>query len=415
VVHPRIGEASAVEAARQRGLADLAGAGVALLLAWRVAQVHCGSARLPATLKALMMEMVRLATLGTIADVAPLRDANRSLCAVGLRTLRDTQLAGLRALLSATGLLKAERDEPLEAHHVGFVLGPRLNACGRVEHASSAVRLLTDADGAEADELAAMMDRANEQRRQVERDILDQAEQQVQQHNYAAADRRALVLAGEGWHPGVVGIVASRLVERYHRPVVLLGTVNGTAKGSARSVDGVSIHAMLTRCSDRLRKFGGHAMAAGLELATDDVPALRDALVEQVNGELPADRLRADVHVDACIEAGDCGLALFEQLRRLGPFGRGNPTPRLLLRGVVLDVAGSPVGRGGDHLSLRMRSGNCVLKGIGFGMGDLAPQLPRGTRVDVVFTPKVGSWQGRPQADLHVQDVRLAERVTAAA
>lgn len=411
LVHPRLTDDDTPEA---YACPDLCGAGVAYKLAWQVLREHCGSDRLPAPLRELMVELLSLVALGTVADVAPLTGENRILTAYGLGRIKSTSLGGLSALIDAAKL----RDEKIGAYHVGFVLGPRLNACGRMGHAKHAVELLTDADPARAAELATFLNGENDHRRATERAMTDEAVAMVEERGYAAADRRAIVLAGEGWHPGVVGIVASRLVERYSRPVVMLARDNGTAKGSARSVSGVCIHTALTACREHLRKFGGHAMAAGMTLDSSSVDAFREAMVAHCNEHLSEGDLTGEVKLDAAVELHRCDVGLFEQLDRLAPFGAGNPRPTLLLRGVTLDRAAQRMGGQGKHLSLFLRSDaegreggggrRVVQRAVAFNFGDMAEALPAGVELDVAFTPKLDTWQGRMRAELHVVDLKHA-------
>ncbi len=384
------------------------GAGVALKLAWQTARMFHGSDRLPDPLRSLMVDLLALAALGTVADVVPLVGENRVITAFGLSRIKRTPFVGLNALIDASRL----RDDTIDSYKVGFVLGPKLNACGRMGHAREAVKLLTDATPAEAAELAKFLTGENDRRRATERAILEQAKAMVAERGDDTPDRRALVLAHPDWHPGVVGIVASRLVEAFHRPTVMLAVdaETGTAKGSARSVDGVDLHAALGSCAAHLVKFGGHAMAAGLTLDADRVDAFRAALVECINDQLAAEDLAAVVEVDAEVALADCCLPLFRQIQRLEPFGRHNPRPRLLLRDATLARPAQRMGGHGKHLSLYLRdgAGGPTLRAVAFGLGDLADDLPAGATVDLVFEPKLNVWQGRTSAELHVVDLRPA-------
>ncbi|MEX0886203.1 MAG: DHH family phosphoesterase [Phycisphaeraceae bacterium] len=381
----------------------LCGAGVAFKLAWHFARVHTASERLPAVFRDLLVNMLSLVALGTVADVVPLTGENRVLTTFGLRRVKHTPLIGLAALIDAANL----RDENIDAYHVGFVLGPRLNACGRMGHAREAARLLTLADATEARQLADFLTKENDRRRATERRIFDEARQLIEEAGHHAPERRAIVVAREDWHPGVVGIVASRLVDHFHRPAVVLAMDNGSAKGSARSVDGLSIHEAFTACSEHLDTFGGHAMAAGLSLQSERITSFRDALVGFVNDRLAPDDLVGVLTVDAAVPLAACELELFHEIQRLAPFGRANPKPRLLVRDVVLDQPPRFMGREGKHLALFLRQGDRVMRCPAFNMGHLAEQLPAGARLDVVFEPSVSTWQGRTSAELHIRDVKL--------
>ncbi len=401
IVHPRFtSHASSPQPAYPFG--DLCGAGVAFKLAWQVAKVHCGCDRLPDRYKALLIDLLSLAALGTVADVVPLVDENRVLTRFGLGRVKQTRFAGLNALIDVARL----RDKKIDSYHVGFVLGPRLNACGRMGHAQRAVHLLTDASPDEARRIAAFLNSENERRRATERTIFAEARQMVTDDGCDRADRRAIVVGKAGWHPGVLGVVASRLAEAYGRPAVVLNFEGGVAHGSARSVVGVSIHEALAHCGEPLDSFGGHAMAAGLRLGIDRVDALRDALVGFVNDKLAVADLVGAIEIDAVCRLDELSLQLFEQVQALAPFGRANPTPVLCVRGVTL--AGPPrrIGAAGQHLRLDLRQGGHSMQAVAFGMGDLADDLAAGAELDVVFEPKVSTWQGLRRAELHVKDLR---------
>lgn len=388
---------------------DLCGAGVAYKLAWHFARTYTGagaSGKLPDMYRELMLDLLALAALGTVADVVPLLGENRAITSFGLRRLRHTGIEGLAALIKASNL----EGENIDAYHVGFVLGPRLNACGRMGHAKEAVELLTTATGPRATELAEQLHHANEDRRAMQKRIAEQADQMVRELGYDAGDRRAIVLAHEDWHPGVVGIVASRIVETFHRPAVLLCIDNetGVVKGSARSVDGVCIHTALAACADHLTKFGGHAMAAGMTLPADAVASFRDALIERVNTMLNIDQLVGQVRIDAAVPLNECNLPLFQQLKALAPFGRANPKPRLITERVTLTRPAQRMGREGKHLSLYLRGSEstAALRAIAWGMGDRADALPAGMHVDVVFEPSINEWRGNTTAELQIIDIR---------
>jgi single-stranded-DNA-specific exonuclease len=405
LVHPGLPRDDATaECADRAGLAQLCGAGVAFKLAWQIAKVHCNSDRLPDACRELMVDLLSLVALGTVADVVPLVGENRVLTVAGLSRIKHTRFVGLNALIDAANL----RDEKVSAYHVGFVLGPRLNAVGRMGHAGRAVALLTDASPDDARQTAGFLTQENDRRRATERSIFDEARRMVVEGGYAHDDRRAIVVGKEGWHCGVVGIVASRLVDAFHRPAVVLAVNNGHAQGSARSVEGVSIHDALHACAGHLDRFGGHAMAAGLALPTAAIDAFRDALVEHVGTKLSPEDLVGTIDADADIALADCTLELFRQLHLLEPFGRGNPAPLLVLRNVVLDRPAQPMGQNGRHLSLMLRQGGRLMRAVAFGMGDLMPQLPGGAAIDAVFEPRVSVWQGVSRPELHIKDVRPA-------
>jgi single-stranded-DNA-specific exonuclease len=397
LVHPALGLAEGAEAS------PLCGAGVALKLAWQVARVHCGSERLPASLRDLIMDLLSFAALGTVADVVPLIGENRVITAYGLGQIKRTRFVGLNAMIDAAQL----RDEKIDAYHIGFVLGPRLNACGRMGHAEDAVRLLTVADEQEAQCCAAFLTQQNDRRRATERSIFDDAKQMVIDLGADQPQCRAIVLAKEGWHQGVVGIVASRLVDAFCRPVVMLAVEDGLARGSARSIDGVSIIKALEACQQHLTTFGGHDMAAGVKLPAANVDAFTAELIEYVNGLTSPEDLTPVLHVDATCALADVSLDVVAQLQRMAPFGRGNRAPILCVRGVRIAQRPRRVGRNGAHLKFTVTREGKFINAIGFGMGELAPQLPAGVELDVVFEPTINTWQGRSTAEMQAKDVKL--------
>ncbi|MEM9347421.1 MAG: single-stranded-DNA-specific exonuclease RecJ [Planctomycetota bacterium] len=388
---------------------ELCGAGVAYKLAWQFALEYTGceqGGRLPDVYRKLLLDLLALAALGTVADVMPLVGENRAITTFGLQRISHTTFEGLNALIDASNL----RSEKIDAFHIGFVLGPRLNACGRMGHAKEAVELLTTAAGERAKELAEYLHDVNDERKATEQEIVEQATRMVLDLGFDKEDTRAIVLANEGWHPGVVGIVASRLVEAFCRPVVLLciDPSTGTAKGSARSVDACNLHDAISACDEHLATFGGHAMAAGLSLQVNHIEAFRDALVHQVNQVLAPDELVRNIRVDAEVTLGDCVPDVFQLVQSLAPFGRGNPKPRLVLGGLTLDRPAQRMGGQGRHLSMQLRQGNRSIRAVAWGMGEQADTLPAGAVIDAVFQPAINDWRGNRSAELHILDLRFS-------
>jgi len=398
VVHPRW-------PGSQYPFGMLCGAGVALKVAWALARAHCGTTRLPDPCRLLLLDLLSLASLGTVADVVPLVDENRALTSYGLGHIKGTSIAGLNALIDASNL----RDEKISAYHVGFVLGPRLNACGRMGHAGRAVHLLTEAGAEEAAEIAKFLKEQNDQRRTIERRMHEEACQKIESAGYDDEACRVIVLEDGGWHAGVLGIVASRLTEKFHRPVVMLSVEDGRVQGSARSVAGVSILEAFASCEPLLDNFGGHAMAAGVRFRAENIGAFRDGLLKYVNERLAPDDLVATVNIDAICALRELEIPLLDEIERLAPFGRDNPAPVLAVVGVRLDGPPKRVGADGSHLRVLLRDGTAGHAAIGFGLGDLAPNFASGDRVDVAFEPKTSRWQGRRQMELRIKAIRKTE------
>lgn len=399
LVHPRL-------PGSQYPFGELCGAGVAFKLAWQFARVHNGSDRLPKAYRDLMIQQMSLAALGTVADIVPLIDENRILTAFGLGQIKHTDFIGLNALIDAARL----RDEKIDAYHVGFVLGPRLNACGRMGHAKDAVHLLTEATADEALDIAEFLTDENDKRRATEKQIVDQASAQVLERGYEHSDKRAIVVASENWHAGVVGIVASRLVEMFNRPAIVLNIEGDQAHGSARSVEGVNIHDALQQCADHMTSFGGHAMAAGLRLPVSNLEAFREALIKHVNQQLSADDLCSIVNIDTQCTLDELTLDQVQQIEHMAPFGPHNPKPVLCVRNVQLDRQPMFMGQTGKHMRLSLRDGKLYQNAVAFNMADLAPQLYPGMMLDVIFEPKTNHWQGRTSVDMMVKDLKISDK-----
>lgn len=382
---------------------DLCGAGVAYKLAWRMLTLAAGSPRVSARDRSLLLHLLALASLGVIADVVPLQGENRIIARYGLQRIKQSAIAGLRALVDAAGLA----GEDIDAERVAFTLAPRLNACGRLGHAREAVRMLTEASYEEAYAIAQDLSSKNDERRRIEQRIVEEATELAEANGMTGPDRRAIVLSSEAWHPGVVGIACSRLVERFHRPTILLCEADGVCTGSGRSVDGVSIHAALVDCAHLLDRWGGHDMAAGLTIAREHLDEFIEAFVTRVNTDLSADRLVRTIRFDCDVELAELSMGAVEELARLGPFGAENPSIRVRLCG--LEIAEQPrrVGSGGKHLSMRVRSGGRWLKLIAWRWGEHAEGLPRGSVIDALVTPKVSSWQGVKRVEAEMHDLRL--------
>jgi single-stranded-DNA-specific exonuclease len=340
-----------------------------------------------------------LVALATIADVVPLVDENRSLAIAGLRALARTAKPGLRALMVAAGVDPAAVD----AGSVGFRLAPRLNAAGRLGHPREALELLLTEDEAEARRLADSLEELNRERQAVEARILREAVAQVESWPPERRERRAYVVAGADWHEGVIGIVASRLVERYHRPVVLVAGADGDWKGSGRSIAAYDLHAGLGACSELLGRWGGHRAAAGLSIRPENVEAFGDALAAHAAGTLVEADLEPVTTIDAVVARdAQLSLELCGELARLAPFGLGNPAPVLLAPGCGLaDLA--TVGDG-KHLRFRIRrEGRDSGSAIAFGQGSRPDSLRADGRYDVAFRLEENRWNGTVAPQLVVR------------
>lgn len=343
-----------------------------------------------------------LVALATVADVMPLAGENRVMTRFGLKVLRDSRVPGLRALIRVAGLEGKE----LGAGHLSHGLAPRLNAVGRLADAGTGLRLLLAGAG-EADGLAEELERTNARRKAVDRQMLEEALDQLE--SYDPGRDRAVVLARRGWHPGVIGIVASRVVERVHRPAVLIGIPEdgGLARGSARSIRGFDLLEAVRACGGHLERFGGHRAAAGFDIRADRIDAFRAAFLEAARERLP-DAPVPELRIDGRLSLAEVTPALVRYLRYAGPFGVGNPTPVFALRGVR---AGSvrTVGGDGAHLKLRLLDGDAALDAIGFRMAEShGPVARSGEALDVAARLHEDEWNGRRRIQARLVDLRPA-------
>jgi single-stranded-DNA-specific exonuclease len=346
-----------------------------------------------------------LVALATIADVVPLVDENRTLAIAGLRSLARTQKPGLQALMRAAGVDPATVD----AGACGFRLGPRINAAGRLGHPRAALELLLTDDPAEARRLANELEELNRERQGVEARIFREAAAQVDAWPEAWKRRRAYVVAGEGWHEGVIGIVASRLVERFNRPVVLLAGTDGDWKGSGRSIPSFDLHGGLGACSSLLERWGGHRAAAGLSIKPENIETFAEAFAEHAAGLLLEEDLQAVTYIDAVVPRGmRLTLELCAELGRLAPFGIGNPEVTLLAPGCELGEL-STVGEG-KHLRFRVRrDGLDAGAAIAFGAGTRLDGYRREGRWNVAFRLQENRWNGTVSPQLVVRRIYAAE------
>lgn len=370
---------------------DLAAVGVAFKLMLALAD-ELGTSNVP------VMRMLDLVALATIADIAPLRGENRVFARYGLRLLQETTNLGLRALIRSSGL----EGKPLTAGRIGFILAPRLNAVGRLGHALRGVELLMASSEAEANGIARELEEMNRHRQEIDRGTLVRAREMVAQLDLD--ETFGVVLAHEGWHPGVIGIVASRLVEDIARPVVLVALHDGEGKGSGRSISAFDLHAGLAGCRDLLVRFGGHKAAAGVTVAEAQVGAFAERFNRIARERLTSDDLVPEIRIDLEISLAQANMDLDSLLRHFEPFGMGNPSPVLAVRDVRLACDARVVGP--DGLKLRLAGDGAELDAIGWGMGALAPGLRAGDALDVAFRLERDEWNGQARLQAKLADIR---------
>jgi single-stranded-DNA-specific exonuclease len=383
-----------VQTAWREQVAGLTGVGIAFKLAQSLMSSSADSEHLRSYLD--------LVALGTVADVGKITGENRILVKHGLDILSSpsqAQRPGIAALKQVSGL----NGKKVGVGTVGFTIAPRINASGRLDRADTAFRLLTTDSHEEARQLASALDTVNRERQILEEGIWREARQHCLRSDPAAAG--AFVLSSGRWHPGVIGIVASRIVEEFYRPAALICIQNGVGKGSARSIPGFDLHAGLTACSDLLLGFGGHKYAAGFTIAEDQIPRFRERLGLLVLERMGAQGFVRMLSIDGSVNLDELSLDLMREMEKLAPFGQGNPEPRLGARGLTVE---SPRIVGNNHLKLRLRQGSGpTLGAIAFNKGPLlGKQVREGARLAVVFTPRLNAWNGATSVELEIRDIK---------
>ena len=394
---------------------ELAGVGVAFKLAWSVLSAM-GRPREELTC------LLDLVGLGTIADIVPLTDENRVLARIGLNAIRRSPRPGMQALLKVAGIA----DRLLTGYSIGFMLAPRINAAGRVGHAELAARLLLTQDESEAAMLAAELDGLNRSRQSLEEKILTQATALVEAGRLA--DRRAIVVASEGWHEGVIGIVAAKLVDRFSRPCIVVALKDNRGRGSGRSVTGFNLHAALAACSGHLLAFGGHKYAAGLSIAREKLVSFSSALAEYA-ASLPEEVFEPTLHIDAVAPIEQIDDDLVTALEKFEPFGPDNAAP--LFASLGIELVGYPRKVGKNHLKLAVRAGERALEAIAWGRSAEIVNLPVGrglspdgdcpqnepvpsapspqNLIDICYSVSRRTWNGRTSTQLTLRDFRTAQ------
>lgn len=382
---------------------ELCGVGVAFKLAWAVCSRLGDGRKASPHMREFLLSAVGLTALGTVADVVPVLDENRVFVRYGLKSLCERPPLGLRELMNVCGLGESG---PRSAEDIAFKLAPRINAAGRLGQARLAVELLTTENPERARKLAEYLEEQNRMRQTVERRILKQAKELIEQHP-ELGQREALVLAHHEWHPGVIGIVASRLVEQFEKPTVLLALnpAEGTGQGSGRTFGSFNLLAGLHACAEHLATFGGHHAAAGLSLSADRIDVFRDAFCEHVASNHTVSAHDVELRVDAEVRLADIDLRAVRELDRLGPFGRSNPSPRFASTRVQLAEAPRTMGEGGHHLSLRVKQQGTTMRAISFGHGDWADEIAKATgTISICYAPIVNRFRDRENVELQLHD-----------
>jgi single-stranded-DNA-specific exonuclease len=373
---------------------DLAAVGVAFKLALALARKLGKNEN-------FIWAMMDLVALATVADVAPLRGENRVFVRYGLKMLAETRNVGMRALIRAAGL----DGKQLTAGRIGFILAPRLNAAGRLGHAIRGVELLLTEDEHEANVIARELEELNYKRQELDRATLEQARERVLQLDLDQVF--GIVLADEAWHPGVIGIVASRLVEEFGRPTILIGLSGEQGKGSGRSISKFDLHGALGQSSEHLLRYGGHRAAAGVTIARDQVGAFATRFNEVARSLLTPEDLVPEIRVDLEVSIDGMDERIESLFRHFEPFGIGNPTPVLLARNVI--IAKPPRTIGHDGLKLVLDTGTGSLEAIGWGFAPRAAEFQPGSKVDIAFRLERDEYRGESYLQARIADIRPSE------
>ncbi|MDI9570032.1 MAG: single-stranded-DNA-specific exonuclease RecJ [Pseudomonadota bacterium] len=380
---------------------DLAGVGIAfnfiICLRGRLREAGFWTKRNYPNLK----EYLDLVALGTIGDISPLVDENRIFTKIGLELITEERRVGLKALKEICGI----ETQAIDSNRASFCLIPRINAAGRVGSPAAAVRLLLTDDLDDARELARLLDGYNRQRQAMERSILEEILAEIDQ-TMDPLSRSALVFASSNWHPGVIGIVAARLVDRFYRPAMLISLNNGIGKGSGRSILDFNIYQGLKKCDSLLLSYGGHQYAAGISIREEHIGDFRRLLEKVIREDVQPGNMISQTAIDAQCQLRDVNHELLNQMTMLAPFGSRNPEPILCVRNV--NVAATNV-VGNNHLRLRLHGDGVSCNGIWFSKGHLARHLTSGTTSDIAFTPQFNHWNGISEIQLKMRDISVAE------
>jgi len=395
IVHPAIDKSYANQ--------DSSGSMVAFKLAWAIANEFNAGRKLEPPLRQFMLNATSLAAMGTVADVVDLRGENRILTSYGLKALPDCECCGVQALIESAGLT----GKGLDSFHIGFRLAPMLNAAGRMGHARLAVELLTTESRIRSTQIAEYLKDQNNQRQQCERKILKQACEMIVQQGLNQPDRKIIILANENWHTGVIGIVASRIADVYHRPTIIFNTANSVAQGSARSIAGFCVLSAISAGSQHLISFGGHKMASGITIETEKIDRFAAELQEYAKENLNEEDMIAKLYIDAVAPLSEFGKETVSELQMLEPFGQGNPQPIFAAKGVSLASVPRKVGAKGDHLQLAITDNTNSLRCIGFGMGKLEKKLLEHKFFNVAYQPKINTYNGTSNVEFVLTDIQF--------
>lgn len=349
--------------------------------------------------------LLEFAAIGTIADLVPLKGENRLIVQKGLEKLKTTANVGLKALFKAAGVEQATMNEET----IGFAIGPRINAAGRLDCADPAVQLLLTGDPFEAEMMAEEIEQLNKERKEIVNVITEEAVQMVEEH-YPIEENRFLIVGKEGWNSGVIGIVASKLVERFYRPTIVFSYdyEKGLAKGSARSIAGFDLFENLSVCRDILPHFGGHTMAAGMTMSIDDVEKLRLRLNQLANEKLKEEDLIPVTYIDTEVSLQEIQLKSIEEMNKLAPYGMDNPKPKVVIREADYSNL-RKIGSDKTHLKMTLEQEGAILDGVGFGLGSLSDHISPASKVSVIGELSINEWNNIKRPQIFVHDLAVRE------
>lgn len=376
---------------------ELAGAGVAFKL------IEAISMRLGRAGQSL--DYLDLTALGTVADVVPLLDENRIIAKYGIEAIEKTANLGLKELIRYSGL----GEKPINTYSISFVLAPRINAAGRIGDARRAVRLFNTKDEQEAINIVAELNEDNKLRQDIEMSILESALSAIEKDVDLDKDN-VIIAAGEGWHHGIIGIVASKITEKYYRPCILFSVEHGIGKGSGRSIEGFNLFEALSRCSDNIEQFGGHELAAGLSIKMENFESFKKQINDYARENIKKEDLIPKVRIDAFISECDITLDNASQIDMLAPFGAGNPGPVFACRRFKVSEMRT-VGEN-KHLKLKLKRGRVAVDAIGFNMGLLSGRYYCDGLIDAAFSLEINSWNSSKKVQLNLKDIKLNEDIS---
>jgi len=345
------------------------------------------------------LEDLDLVALGTVADVVPLRGENRIFVKNGLPFIEKTNKPGLQALLEVAKIA----GKKMKPYYIGFILGPRLNAAGRMDSATISLDLLLSEVPSEAYALANSLEAHNLTRQKMQSEVVEEAMSMIEADEILKA-QAIIVVAKPGWHKGVLGIVASRIVDKYNRPTVVISIEDGVGTGSARSVDGFHLHEALTSCAAVLENYGGHKRAAGLRLKHDNIDNFRQAINDYAQAALGQEKFIPSLQIDGEIPLSVLDLSLIETIGSMEPYGEGNPTPVFCSRNLI--VKSPPMLMGKDTIKFWVSDGDKAFSAVGFGMGSFKDMVKLGAQVDIAYTLGIDDWNKAPVVQLMLKDIK---------